>query len=310
MGVVATYTIAEHSATYVEFVASAPLILGFVFIPVALMVDSFVYGLFKTTPGKAILGMRLATIHGESLTFKQAAKRNLGLWVRGLGIGLPLVYFFTLLREYNRLGSGKQTDYDEKYDFRVQAKPTGWPRKSVFALLFIGLFSVMLLGQMRVQKMHYSYLAAMNSPNYDWVNPETGKEASVVPTWSYKSTKNADGETVYMFTGQGGHAIVIFADEYMPKYDVAMTAFAKAFEDKNAKAMSLDGGGSFSTVGGVDTWDVSGAMTGTGKNRLHIEARKINRNFWRIVVIQVPPYDYTQNKVVDLSRSLWATVPQ
>jgi hypothetical protein len=74
------------------------LLLFFVItLPVALLVDALLYRLFGATPGKALLGIVVRSADGTPLGAQQYLRRNVSVWWRGLGCGVPLVDFVLLV---------------------------------------------------------------------------------------------------------------------------------------------------------------------------------------------------------------------
>jgi uncharacterized RDD family membrane protein YckC len=120
-------------------------LFAFLCAPVVLILDGVLYAIFGNTPGKLLLGLRVATVDGRHLSLVQYLNRNASMWVSGLAFGVPVVNLFTLVNQRDRLGRGEQTSYDKATGFRVYAKPTGVFRKATFGIAFIGLLAVILL---------------------------------------------------------------------------------------------------------------------------------------------------------------------
>lgn len=130
---------------YSEFVKSSKdtesaMLFGLICLPVALALDASVYGLFENTPGKAWQGLKVSTIDCKALSFIQYLARNFSIWAKGLALGIPLFNLFTMHDQYNRLGKGRQTNYDEPLEYIVYMQPTGAMRKASFGLAFALLF--------------------------------------------------------------------------------------------------------------------------------------------------------------------------
>jgi TPR repeat protein len=116
---------------------------GFLCIPVALVLDAILYSVFGNTPGKALVGFKIKNAEGQALGFSQYLGRNLKVYVRGFGLGLPIVNFITMYNQSIRLRKGQQASYDETTGFRVYKQPVGWIRKTLFGCAFLLLFTVM-----------------------------------------------------------------------------------------------------------------------------------------------------------------------
>lgn len=106
-------------------------------LPLALMLDAVVCRVAGNTPGKALLGLRVVESDGTPLSLGHAVARNLGLWLRGLGLGIPPLLPLTMARQCRRLGRGEPAGYDAGPGCEVLAKPVGLARKAVFGVLFV-----------------------------------------------------------------------------------------------------------------------------------------------------------------------------
>ena len=117
-----------------------PLFFAFMTLPMALILDAALYPLVHTSPGKALLGLRLVRKDGSRLSAWQYLERNLSLWASGLAFGLPIIFLFTLVRQSFRLGKGRAASYDEDSGFEVRASPPSPTRKAAFGVLFVATY--------------------------------------------------------------------------------------------------------------------------------------------------------------------------
>ena len=79
------------------------ILFGIILLFPYVFVESAMLAGWGTTPGKAILRVRLRKATGDKLTYSEARSRSLKVWIRGLGLGIPIVSFFTLLHALGRL---------------------------------------------------------------------------------------------------------------------------------------------------------------------------------------------------------------
>jgi S1-C subfamily serine protease len=86
-------------------------------LPEALFLSSI-----RTTPGKWALGLRVETGRGERLTFGAAWKRSVQVWLRGLGMGIPIISLFTMGHAYAVLVRERQASWDAEDGTRVRAR--------------------------------------------------------------------------------------------------------------------------------------------------------------------------------------------
>lgn len=116
-------------------------LLGLALLPVVMGMDALVYRLFGNTPGKAFLGLRVERHNGERLSIAQYCGRNVGVWMSGLALGLPIASFASLLYQSAHVKRTGISTYDDGSEYRVHQHPAGMLRKLVFTALFIILFT-------------------------------------------------------------------------------------------------------------------------------------------------------------------------
>lgn len=98
-----------------------------------------------TTPGKALLKVNLTTARGNRLDYADAFGRSFKVWVRGLGFGVPLVSFVTLIVAYGRLRDNGETSWDREGAFVVAHGTIGVLRTIVAALFLSSVIALMFL---------------------------------------------------------------------------------------------------------------------------------------------------------------------
>jgi len=91
---------------------------------------------FGTTPGKALLGIKIGDLDGKKISYMTTMKRGFLVWLIGLGAGIPLISIFTMIVAWSRLTSKGTTIWDEKCRIKVIHN-----RLSIFrVILFITIF--------------------------------------------------------------------------------------------------------------------------------------------------------------------------
>lgn len=121
------------------------LLVVLLFIPVEAMFISC----YAATPGKAILSIAVVQAEtGERLRFVQSLERAVDVWVRGVGLGLPLVTLFTALHQHKLLTRDGATSYDKASGCVSRSGPLGLGRLivTVLVVLAIGVIMVALSG--------------------------------------------------------------------------------------------------------------------------------------------------------------------
>ncbi len=82
-------------------------------------VEALVMSKFGTTPGKALLRIRVVREDGRPLDLSTAMNRAVMVWWRGWGIGVPLVSFVALIVAFSKLMSTGQSTWDRDLRTRV-----------------------------------------------------------------------------------------------------------------------------------------------------------------------------------------------
>jgi hypothetical protein len=90
-----------------------------------------------TTPGKELLRIRLRRQNGTKLSYSQALSRSFSVWIKGLGLGIPLVSLFTLVSSYNHLTKKGVTTWDRDGNFSVSHRVISPVRGTIIVLFFI-----------------------------------------------------------------------------------------------------------------------------------------------------------------------------
>jgi uncharacterized RDD family membrane protein YckC len=123
-------------------------LLTLVVTPFAMALDALTYALFGNTPGKWLAGLRVADADGRKLRPRRYLRRNLGVYVNGLALGLGLIALITLIYNFNKVKSGRLSSWDERTDARVFRTRGGLGRTTLAAtayLLLIGSFALLAL---------------------------------------------------------------------------------------------------------------------------------------------------------------------
>ena len=86
--------------------------------------SGIILGFTGTTLGKWIFGIRVLTQSGQNIGVGAGITRDLTVWFKGLGMGIPLVSLITLLLAHKSLTSDKTTSWDEG-QYCVIHRPSG-----------------------------------------------------------------------------------------------------------------------------------------------------------------------------------------
>ncbi|MDA9114806.1 RDD family protein [Burkholderiaceae bacterium] len=120
-------------AIFQPFIGS--ILLSLVWAPA----ESVLLSLYGTTPGKWLFGMRVVHPNGGMLSYPDALKRSFLVFLQGLGLGIPVVVWFTQLFAYRRLTKTGTTLWDRSTNAVVLHKKWGILRALVCTVAVLGL---------------------------------------------------------------------------------------------------------------------------------------------------------------------------
>lgn len=107
-------------------------------------VEALCLSVWGTTPGKSLLGVRISMADGSSPVYRFALARAVNVWIRGLGLGLPLVGLVTMIVAYEKLTTNGITTWDQSGNFTVSHKRIGSVRGLVATFLFMTMIALII----------------------------------------------------------------------------------------------------------------------------------------------------------------------
>jgi uncharacterized RDD family membrane protein YckC len=108
-----------------------------------MIAEPFVISTFGTTPGKALLNIRLRQADGRMLTFEQAFLRSVRVWLFGMAAGVPLINLIAMASAHGRLRREGTTSWDEAGSLTVAHGVVGPGR--VAGIVGFVIFYVLLI---------------------------------------------------------------------------------------------------------------------------------------------------------------------
>ena len=112
----------------------------FVLLLVWIPVEAWLLSSWGYTPGKWLTGTRIRDVTGGHLSFDKAMHRAFLVWFRGLGLGIPLVWLFTMPYAYFKLKYTGMTSWDRELRVTAYGEKVPLPRKIVAGLLLLFFF--------------------------------------------------------------------------------------------------------------------------------------------------------------------------
>lgn len=109
----------------------------FIWIPI----EALFLSTLGVTPGKFFLRTYLKQGKRNRLDFQTAIRRSFSVWIRGLGMGIPVLNALCLLNAYNKLKVFKTTSWDKDEHIHVIHHPMGQWR--VYFAVFIAVAGIL-----------------------------------------------------------------------------------------------------------------------------------------------------------------------
>jgi uncharacterized RDD family membrane protein YckC len=117
--------VGPRDAWYAAAASGGGTAAAFLLLPLALAAEALVLAWAGTSPGKALVGLRVQRIDGAALTTSDALRRAFGVWTAALACGVPLVSLATMLWQATRVGRGDPASYDVGR-FVVHSRGRAW----------------------------------------------------------------------------------------------------------------------------------------------------------------------------------------
>lgn len=123
LGLIFGYAIGTQSTAFALWIQKpgSEYVFGWFLAPFILATEAAIFALFGTTPGKAMLCVKVINVDGQKISGTQYLKRQMGVYWYGLGTSFPFVLLFTMARQHWRVKAGKEAGYDEDR-YNVKAK--------------------------------------------------------------------------------------------------------------------------------------------------------------------------------------------
>jgi uncharacterized RDD family membrane protein YckC len=113
-----------------------PLLDGLLTLVVAIPGTALLLGLTGGTPGKWLFGVKIVRPDGRPIGVAAALWREIQVWFRGLGMGIPLVALFTVFGGYSWLKDDGYAPWDKPRQRVALHRPAGFAQ---FVLFWLGL---------------------------------------------------------------------------------------------------------------------------------------------------------------------------
>lgn len=276
--------------------------IGLVTIPLALLAESVLFGLFGTTYGKLLLGVRVCLLGGARPSFVQYSRRMLGVYWSGLAVGFPLLSLFTMWRQHSRVKAKRPASYDEgRFQVHVMRMSSGRRTASAFAVVatLVGIGYANYL----VQIDQREYLAG-----YEWRNPISNKTTTIPPGWMFTQQVNAQEDPIFTFSSDAAGVVTVFAME--DAGDLTLDQYQRDWTAVVRSQMALDIRATPFVFEGRIGLQMHGVMATNATRLIHVTLVKNGHQVWRMVSIGVSGKNPDSKATEALRGALLRTLPE
>ena len=144
------YSVAPYTADQFFSIFSSPggiLIDIVVTALIGCVLGGVVIGLSGSSLGKLIFGLMVVDQNGRRIGAVQGIQRDLSVYLRGLGLGIPLVSLITLWMSYSKLKDTGATSWDSEKNYTVWHRPSGPGQYTLNILGILLLITVTAAGR-------------------------------------------------------------------------------------------------------------------------------------------------------------------
>ena len=140
-----SYFIAPYSAEKFFEILSGPAgnILDIILTTlIGCVLSGAVIGISGSSLGKVLFGVMVVDQNGNKIGAAKGIQRDLAVYLRGLGLGIPLVSLITIIMAYSTLKNKGSTTWDTDNDYKVWHRPSG---PGQYLLNVIGLLLYLIM---------------------------------------------------------------------------------------------------------------------------------------------------------------------
>ncbi len=135
-----------------DFLEKGPgFVFSFLSMLIWVFIEPLILTIFGNTFGKALLKTRIGMADGSKITYETALKRSFSLWIKGMGLGIPIVTIICNAVSLGFVNDNKVAKWDKEFGFVVTHGEIGILRIFlaiaavigifIFGAIFIGIFS-------------------------------------------------------------------------------------------------------------------------------------------------------------------------
>ncbi len=95
------------------------MLLAVIVLAAWIPIEALLISTWGTTPGKWMFNTVVRDSEGQKLDFSKAFNRSGNVYVRGIGLGIPIITLFTEVAAYNKLTKEGATSWDQEKGYKV-----------------------------------------------------------------------------------------------------------------------------------------------------------------------------------------------
>lgn len=202
-------------------------ISGSVLYGIWLFVEALIISLTATTPGKWLFNIYVLDKYGNRLNYKTSLRRSFLVFYRGLGLGIPLITIFTLMKAYGNLTTNVFTSWDIDCGTVAISKKVGASKVIVSAAIIIALFAGATYLKVYQNDLESQQQAFTQQMNTMYTQIENEEKALI----DMQSELDLEYEEVMDFEEQ----MMIWLENDTDMYDENYPAYEQMIDDYNNK---------------------------------------------------------------------------
>ena len=138
------YSVAPYSADrfFAIFENPSSIVVDIVLTTIlSCVLTGAVIGVSGLSLGKIIFGVMVTDQNGNKIGIAKGVQRDLAVFLRGLGLGIPLISLITMYVAYSNLNKSNSTTWDSEKQYRVWHRPSS-PMQYLLNILGIVLIII------------------------------------------------------------------------------------------------------------------------------------------------------------------------
>lgn len=231
---------------------------------------------FGTTPGKKWLGLDVVlTVPGNRLLLH--LKRELGFWLQGMAIALPIASYLTMLYQLRRVSEGQPTSYEKGFAV-VRSRKISRFRSYSATVAAIAVIGGGFYGTYDGLK-DKSDVWIMQT----WQNPITKKTTELSRTWSVTVLAGSEGK-MFEFVSDYLSADAFLGEEIVTPGAMDGPTYASDLQEALNDDFVFNAPWKPVTVAGHSAWRTSMTQRKDPTTEFEVTVSVLGRRAWRTVV--------------------------